>query len=311
MAIDKDFYNEASGLKLGWDPSWFGCTAFDDILIKAVKKWQSSHNIKPDGLVGPTTFRRVWTDREANISSHKPSTNSGFVNAGNACEDNHIVHNGQFYPIKWDKVVLWDQPNGLKCIKGNYNDYTGKPSRNVKYFVNHWDVCLSAKSMSRVINKRGISIHFGIDNDGTIYQMLDTQHAAWQAGGRKWNHESIGVEVSNAYYMKYQNWYVKNGHGKRPIDKNLWVHGNKLRDHLGFYPVQIKALQALWEAINTATGIPLECPTDSSGKLVNTVDKRCASGNFNGFINHFNLTKRKIDCAGLDLIRLLDEIKNW
>jgi len=28
--MDKNFYNQASGAKLGWDPTWFGEKYFDD-----------------------------------------------------------------------------------------------------------------------------------------------------------------------------------------------------------------------------------------------------------------------------------------
>ena len=52
----------------------------------------------------------------------------------------------------------------------------------------------------KVLDKRGISVHFLIDNDGTIYQTLDLQHAAFHAG--KVNRKSVGVEISNAYYPK-------------------------------------------------------------------------------------------------------------
>lgn len=306
MAVDKIFYNEASAKKLGWEPSWFGENSFDEDLIVAIKKWQRSHGLTADGLCGPTTFRRVWTEREDNISDHSPAPVS--CNPG----QKHIVHNGNFLPIKWDKVVLWDEENGLRCEDGTYTSYAGKPDRKPHYFVNHWDVCLSSESMARVIAKRGISIHFGIDNDGTIYQLLDTQHAAWQAGGRKWNHDSIGVEVANAYYTKYQGWYERKGFGKRPVHlKNEVIcHGRGLGEHLGFYPVQLEALKALWRAIHDGIGIPLECPTDSNGDLVEGVDRRCERSEFEGFINHYNLTRRKIDCAGLDMINLLDEAKN-
>ena len=34
-----------------------------------------------------------------------------------------------------------------------------------------------------------------------------------------------------------------------------------------------------------------------------------ASGKFDGFVNHYNITNRKIDCAGLDLVKLLNEVK--
>ena len=35
--MDKNFYNEASAKKLGWEPSWFGEKYFDDKLVRAIK----------------------------------------------------------------------------------------------------------------------------------------------------------------------------------------------------------------------------------------------------------------------------------
>ena len=304
MAIDKIFYNEASSAKLGWVPDWFGVEDFDEVLVNEIRKWQRRTGLKADGLCGPSTFRRIFTEREENLSEYKPLTTRP--------TSKHIVHNGNFIAIDWDKVVLWTDEGGLKCEKGTYSSYAGKPDRNPAFFVNHWDVCLSAQSCAKVLNKRGISVHFCIDNDGTIYQLLDTQHAAWQAGGRTWNHRSVGVEISNAYYPKYQDWYVEHGFGKRPvIEKNaVKVHGRGLKEHLDFYPVQLEALKALWAAMHKGLNIPLECPTDKFGKLVEAVDPRCSSGKFEGFINHYNLTSRKIDCAGLDLKNMLLQTKS-
>ena len=74
--------------------------------------------------------------------------------------------------------------------------------REPKLFVNHWDVCLNSKSCFKVLQNRGLSVHFLIDNDGTIYQTMDMQHIAFHAGNH--NDVSIGVEISNAYYPKYQ-----------------------------------------------------------------------------------------------------------
>ena len=304
--MDKVFYNKSSADSLGWDPTWFGANAHDDELTDAIKEWQSKNNLTADGLCGPSTYRRIWTEREDQISDHAPAT------ATCGPGDKFIVHNGKFLPIDWDNVVLWDEPNGFDCPDGTYTSYAGKPDRKPHFFVNHWDVCLSTESMARVISQRGISIHFGIDNDGTIYQLLDTQHAAWQAGGRTWNHDSIGVEIANAYYPKYQSWYERKGFGPRPVNPkgSVKCHGVGLEEHLGFYDVQIDALKALWSAIHKGIGIPLKCPTDSSGDLIKTVDKDCERSKFSGFINHYNLTARKIDCAGLDLVKLIDECKN-
>ena len=301
--MDKVFYNQASAAKLGWDPTWFGANEFDEELVDNIRKWQRKHKVTADGLCGPTTYRRVWTERESKISE--------VVNS-NYCPDKYsdvIIHNSNGYPIEWDKVVLWDHPEGLDTDEGTYTSYAGRPDRRPSFFVNHWDVCLSSSSCARVLKRRGISVHFCIDNDGTIYQLLDTQHAAWQAGGRNWNHRSIGVEISNAYYTKYQDWYEKNGYGPRPIKEGIKVHGRKLETHLGFYPVQIEALKALFKAIHNAHDIPLQCPTDSNGQTLNEVDSDTAAGTFEGFVSHYHLTRRKIDCGGLDIQGLLTELE--
>jgi len=307
--MDKDFYNKSSADSLGWYPSWFECDEFDYNLVKAVQKWQKANGLIADGLVGPTTYRRIWTEREANISDYEPTRPRNSYSEG----DKHIVHNGNFIPIEWDKVILWDEEDGLKSNKGCYTDYSGKADRKPTFFVNHWDVCLSAESCARVLNRRGVSVHFCIDNDGTIYQLLDTQHKAWHAGISGYeggNLKGIGVEISNAYYLKYQDWYVNHGFGERPIQEHGYVHGKTLDPFLDFYSVQLEALKALWKAIHIGLDIPLEYPKNSSGNIETGVHKECQRGKFKGFCNHYNFTKTKKDCAGLDVPNLLEEVKN-
>ncbi len=300
--MDKNFYNEASAKKLGWEPSWFGERFFDDKLVRAIKKWQRARNLKADGLCGPMTFRRLWTERQEVVGEYCAVDNQQY--------SKYIVYNGEFYPIEWDKFVLWSDPNSLVTKPGHYYDYSGRPKRNIRYFVNHWDVCLSSKSCQDVLDKRGISVHFLIDNDGTIYQTLDLQHAAWHAGSARANRASAGVEITNAYYPKYQNWYKKNGFGERPIIEDAWVHGDKLEPFTGFYPQQIEALKALWKAINTATGIPYECPLNQFDKTSTKYEQQVPYGKFSGFVSHYHVSKNKIDCAGLDIKALLQDLKH-
>ena len=305
--MDKDFYNKSSSDSLGWLPAWFGCSEFDNILVTAIKKWQKKNGLKADGLVGPTTYRRAWTEREANISDYKPKQRITYGQ-----DPKHIVHNGRFIPIEWPKVVLWDDVDGYKSKEGCYTNLSGKEDRNPTMFVNHWDVCLSSESCAKVLNRRGISVHFLIDNDGTIFQMLDTQHKAWHAGisgGAGGNPKGIGVEISNAYYLKYQDWYVRNGFGERPVEEHGWVHGNKLEPFTDFYPAQLEALKALWKACHIGLQIPLEYPKNKLGHLETGVHNDCVKGKFYGICNHYNFTKGKIDCAGLDLPTLLSEVK--
>ena len=135
------------------------------------------------------------------------------------------------------------------------------------------------------------------------------QHGAWHAGSERANRASVGVEISNAYYMKYQDWYVKNGFGERPIVDDAWVHGNKLDPFTGFYPEQLEAAKALWKAIHAATEIPYETPLSQFGKTSSRYVQDVTYGNFSGFVSHYHVSKRKIDCAGLDIKNLLEEIK--
>ena len=297
MSLDKAIaYNERKAAQYGWSPEWFGCTKFDADLIVAIKKFQSENGLAADGYCGGSTFRRLWTEREQEQEYHQIQIED--------TDKKYIVYNNVMTEIFWDKVALWSQEKGKEASTGNYSSYVGQPPRKPRFFVTHWDVCLSSSSCYRVLEKRGISIHFGIDNDGTIYQWLDMQHAGWHCGNRQQNHTSVGVEVSCAYATKYQSWYVKHGFGERPVISNAKVHGKSLKPHLGFYDIQLKALAALWEAVSWALKIPLELP-----KTKNGVDKDCTDLNFRGFCNHYHLTSRKIDCASLDNQSVLDEAK--
>lgn len=284
---EKIGYNIREAAKSGWTPEWFGATSFDTNLLSKIEEFQREHGLTPDGMCGPETYRRIFTEREA---------------AGLRSET--IVFCGKHYPIKWDKVVLWSEPGGLRVNDDTYYRVNGAVQRKIKMFVNHWDVCLSSASCVRVLNERKVSVHFAIDNDGTIYQLADMQHVCWHAGNNVVNMASVGVEISNAFYTKYQDTYVKKGFGPRPVVKGSRVHGAVVEDHLGFYPVQLDALAALWAAVHNAAGVPFELPAERDVSSV-----AVASGTFSGFVNHYHVTNKKIDCAGLDNQQVLDKAK--
>ena len=131
--------------------------------LSIVKDFQKDHSLKADGIVGQKTWEPLL--RLPNFCS--------------ATTERFIVHNGKRSPIRWDRVVLWDEPGGLKANSGCYYDNSRKSERKPTLFVNHWDVCISSESCAEVLNRRKVSVHFCIDGDGTIYQLLDTQHGAW------------------------------------------------------------------------------------------------------------------------------------
>ena len=61
-------------------------------------------------------------------------------------------------------------------------------------------------------------------------------------------------------------------------------------------------------SIHHAIGIPYQTPTNQFGKTSTKYEQEVAYGKFSGFVSHYHVSKRKIDCAGLDIKSLLDEI---
>jgi hypothetical protein len=133
------------------------------------------------------------------------------------------------------------------------------------------------------------------------------QHGAWHGGSERVNRCSVGVEISNAYYPKYQDWYKRNGFGPRPIISGVRVHGEQLGDFTGFYPAQMQALKALWKAVHKSANIQFETPLNQFGTTSKNYEQSAKYGKFNGFVSHYHVSKNKIDCAGLDIDTLLKE----
>ena len=282
-------WNEDQAEKNGWTPNLWDCTDFNEELVNNIIQFQQEYGLSADGLCGSTTYRtKISVEMKEDTLPLNTSSSE------------YIIYNDEKFPINWDKVVLWGESGGLKCESGTYSYYAQK--RLPRFFVTHWDVCLSSSICAKVLADRGISVHFCIDNDGTIYQLMDINHAAWHAGSRSWNHSSVGVEISNAYSLKWQSWYEDRGFGSRPIIENARVHNQTLDPFLGFFDVQKQALAALYEAIHNATGIPYDTPSVKDG-----VDPQCANELFTGFCSHYHLTTRKIDCAGLDLDEICEK----
>jgi hypothetical protein len=303
MGWYKNRYNKKSAKKYGWEPSWFKADGFDNKLTENIKEFQERHGLKQDGLCGPTTFRRITLQREGSRQVNRRP-----LRARPDTGDNHIICNGERLAIDWKTVSIHDDKN-YALPDSCYRNY--KPhKRNVKMIITHFDVCLSAASCKKVLQKKGISSHFSIDNDGTIYQMVDPQHEAWHAGKRAVNRAAIGIDISNAYYTKYQSWYRRKGHGNRPVLRDVEVHGRKLKECLGFYPKQIEAYKVLVKTLCEYYGIPLKMPMDSSGKVLRAVDRSVLRGKFNGIANHFHVTRGKIDTANLDWDQVLSDLNN-
>ncbi len=286
-------YNKRSSKKLGWTPEWFGLDSFGESLQLAVREFQEGYpDLRVDGMCGPSTFRRLKLERDA-------------ANVGPTPQDNILI-GGKLLPIAWDNVVVPGEDGSLSLSKG----FRRKKERYTNMVITHWDVCTSAQKCFRVLEGKGISTHFCIDWDGTIYQFVDVVHEAWHAGVSKINRQSVGIDLNNPIYPKYNDILVKRGQKERPIIKGYKINGWNPGEFLGFHQVQIDAYTALLAALDEHLPDLELIPTGDTGnpKVINTikVDKAVSEG---GVMHHAHVKKRKWDTAGVDIAACCEAAK--
>ena len=123
------------------------------------------------------------------------------------------------------KMVLAYEPGRTrKTAEGLVETLVAPHSRDraalaavVDQFVLHYDVCGVSRTCHKVLRDRGLSVHFLLDVDGTIYQTMDVADTAWHA--TKSNPRSVGIEIANmgAYTKRddpvFADWYARDAAG--------------------------------------------------------------------------------------------------
>ncbi|MBX3378692.1 MAG: N-acetylmuramoyl-L-alanine amidase [Phycisphaeraceae bacterium] len=207
----------------------------------------------------------------------------------------------------------------------------------VDQIVLHYDASGTSRQCFRTLHDvRGLSIHFMVDLDGTIYQTLDVKERAWHA--TKSNARSIGIEIANigAYPSEspvLERWYTRDERGlyvtlppevgdggirtpgfvarpRRPDFVRGEVHGQHLVQ-ADYTAQQYSSLASLLSALHIALPeIPLESPRDT----MNIALSRCLSDEewlrFKGLLGHEHIQQNKVDPGpAMDWEFLLDLAK--
>lgn len=193
----------------------------------------------------------------------------------------------------------------------------------VDQFVLHYDSKGGSAQTFAILQKRGLSAHFLLDVDGTIYQTLDLRERAYHATIA--NSRSIGIEIANlgAYppgeTQEIDAWYQTMPDGKivmrpppeagpsgvrtpdfvaRPDRPGLirgLIHGREL-DQYDFTPEQYAALAKLLAALHRVfPQLALDYPRDAEGRLLQRVMSAEEWQTFRGLIGHFHIQANKID----------------
>jgi N-acetylmuramoyl-L-alanine amidase len=196
--------------------------------------------------------------------------------------------------------------------------------RVVDQFVLHYDASgTSAQCFKRLHDDRGLSIHFMLDLDGTIYQTLDLKERAWHATVA--NSRSIGIEIANigayptATAKPFETWYKSDeaGHPRLHIptgaelgqlemakfsgrpDRAELVEG-KINGGTFFQydltPEQYAALIKLTAALCAVfPNMPCDYPRNEAGELLNETLTPAALKTFQGLLGHYHIQTNKID----------------
>lgn len=195
--------------------------------------------------------------------------------------------------------------------------------RVVDQFVIHYDVCGTSRQCFKILHDvRGLSVHFMLDADGTIYQTLDLKERAWHATTS--NHRSVGIEIANigAYADgekdPFDQWYARDALGTvltipawqgdggirtpnfvgRPIrpDPVVGQIQGKPRRQYDLTPQQYDSLIKLTAALCTALpAIRCDCPRNPDGS---PTDHRLPDDQlraYTGVLGHYHIQDDKAD----------------
>ncbi len=172
----------------------------------------------------------------------------------------------------------------------------------IRQVVVHLDGCLSATMCFDVLhNERGLSCHFLIDNDGTIYQTLDLADCAFHAAGL--NETSIGIELCNRGDASPDpRVYERPGRIRRDL-VTCTINGH---DYLAFEYTkpQLEAMVVLGQALaRYLPGIKLDYPQSSPGAQhwgTLSTDGSALAASYSGYLGHYHLTEQKWDPGPFD-----------
>src|SRR5262249_32169928 len=194
----------------------------------------------------------------------------------------------------------------------------------IDQFVIHFDACgVSRQCFNILQDHRGLSIHFMLDLDGTIYQTLDLKKRAWHATSS--NKRSVGIEIANigAYAKNEKNpldqWYAETseggtritipgkfgdggirtpgfvGHPKTLKPMRGIIQGHELIQY-DFTPEQYRALIKLTATlVKVLPKIKCDFPKDTAGRVISEKLPDDQLKEYQGILGHFHIQTDKVD----------------
>jgi N-acetylmuramoyl-L-alanine amidase len=235
-------------------------------------------------------------------------------------------------------VVLWKDPQGfdayqLRCIdqhggccdgdskrygarKGLTSESVDELQDVVSQLVLHFDGCVNSRSCFKSMHNRprpsgvgcGLSAHFMIDADGTIYQTLDLVERAFHA--EEANATSIGVEICNRGRVDRGEWPKLPAEYRTRPTRDVVINGEH-HEAYDFRPEQYDSLVALTRTLlRIFPKIRPVIPEHDGQPIMDTLDDPMSFAGIMGHL-HVDLQKQKWDPGALDWHRLMRALNGF
>jgi len=255
----------------------------------------------------------------------------------NASPGSSIIVAGQPFEVG-RPVVLWSDPQGFDAYQVRCIDQTGgccaKDSKRygarkgierrtldelrgmVSQLVLHFDGCVNSRSCFKSMHNRprpsgegcGLSAHFMIDADGTIYQTLDLVERAFHA--EEANTVSVGAEICNRGKVDRSEWpKLPPDYRTRPT-RDVVVNGEH-HEAYEFRSEQYDSIVALARTLlRVFPRIKPVIPERDGQPIMDTLADPLAFAGILGHL-HVDLQKQKWDPGALDWRRILRALNGF
>jgi hypothetical protein len=198
-------------------------------------------------------------------------------------------------------------PLRTAAFNNGYNPTYEAAKAVIKKFVIHFDGCATADMCFSVLqNERGLSVHFLLDNDGTIYQTLDLALMSFHAA--EFNNDSIGVELCSRGDARTDQHYYDRAVYKREA-KPCRINGHTI---LGwdYTKEQYEAMDMLAKVLlRLLPNIPADYPQTSPGVQNWDTMPQAAVFGFNGYLGHYHCTDNKWDPGPWDFKAFIKKMR--
>jgi N-acetyl-anhydromuramyl-L-alanine amidase AmpD len=255
----------------------------------------------------------------------------------NASPGSSIIVAGQAVEVG-RPVVLWRDPQGFDgyqercidqrggCCDGESKRYGARKGvtqrtmaelqKTISQLVLHFDGCVNSRSCFKSMHNRprpsgagcGLSAHFMIDADGTIYQTLDLVERAFHA--EEANSDSVGVEICNRGRVDRSEWPKLPAEYRTRPTRTVIINGSP-HEAYDFRPEQYDSIVALARTLlRIFPRIKPIIPERDGQPIMDTLPDPLSFAGILGHL-HVDLQRQKWDPGALDWRRILRALNGF